>query len=392
CPVGVDISNFMRRIESNNFIGAARSIRQMNPLGEICGLICPQEKFCQKDCNHKEFSDEATRIGQLQAWVCERAGEEGWDRSIEVTNGKKIAVVGAGPAGLSCAYFLALLGYEIDLFEKKEIKGGMVSNVIPPFRLPNDAIERDLKGISLPNINFKFKTELGRDITISQLSSDYNAVFIATGLWAGRKLNIPGIDKVKVTDALSFIMDYRQKGKVNVKGKLLVIGGGSVATDAVAVAQKSGIKDISMVCLECREEMPALESEIGEILESGTEIYNSWGPKAFSDGKLTCMECTSVFDDKGNFKPKFNKNNLKEFQFDEVIMAVGQEIELNLARHFEEEFGIIGLVEIAPESLKVKNKSNVYAGGDIIRGPGTVVQAVADGRRAAISIHTQLNK
>ncbi|NVM29619.1 MAG: FAD-dependent oxidoreductase [Candidatus Helarchaeota archaeon] len=390
CPAGVDVLNFMRRMESNNFLGAARSIRQMNPLGGICGIICPHVKFCEKDCKRKEFSDEAARIGQLEAWVCERAGENGWDKAMEVPNGKKVAVVGAGPAGLSCAYFLSRLGYKIDVFEKRKKKGGMLTHVIPPSRLPLDAIERDLKGVSLPSIDFKYGTELGKDIKISQLSEEYDAVFIAPGLWAGHKLYLPGIDDVDVIDALSFIMDYHQKGKVDVKGKLLVIGGGSVAADVVHVASKSGAKDITMVCLESREEMPALKTEVDEILECGVELHNGWGPKAFSDEKLSCVSCTSVFDEHGRFSPKFDEGKFKEIEFDQVVMAVGQEIESSLAAHIKEEFGKKGLIEVDPETLRVKSKSNLYAGGDIIRGAGTVVQAVADGRRAAMAIDVNL--
>lgn len=390
CPAGIDVSNFMRRIESNNFIGAARSIRQVNPLGEICGFICPQEKLCQKDCNRKDFSDEPTRIGQLQMWVCKYAGENGWDKALGTPNGKKVAVVGAGPAGLSCAYFLARLGYKVDVFEKNDNKGGMLT-IIPPLRLPKEALERDIQGISLPSIEFKFGWELGKDIKISQLSSEYNAVFIATGLWSGRKLNIPGIENANVTDALSFIMEYQQKGKVDVEGKLLVIGGGSVAADAVVVARESGAKDITMVCLESREEMPALKKEINEMLEFGVEIHNSWGPKEFSNDNLICKACTSVFDENGKFAPKFDENQLKEIPFDQIVMAIGQEIEPNLAKYFKEEFGKAGLIEVDPETLKIKNKSNVYAGGDIVRGASTIVQSVADGRCAAIVIHKELN-
>ncbi|HUX98979.1 MAG TPA: NAD(P)-binding protein, partial [Candidatus Deferrimicrobium sp.] len=166
CPANVDIPSFMRRMESKNFLGAARSIHQMNPLGEICGIICPQERFCQKECYHKEFSDEAVKIGQLQAWVCRRAGKEGWDKAVSEQNGRRVAVVGAGPAGLSCAYYLGLLGYSIDIFEKREKKGGMLTHVIPLPRLPEDVIERELEEILLPSINIQYGMELGKNVKI----------------------------------------------------------------------------------------------------------------------------------------------------------------------------------------------------------------------------------
>ena len=390
CPASVDVSNFMRRLECGNFNGAAKSIRQMNPLGEICGQICPAEKFCQKDCYHKDFSDEATRIAQMQAWVCNRAGENGWDKTIEESTGKKVAVVGSGPSGLTCAYYLARLGYDIDVFEKRDKKGGMLTYVLPPSRLPEDTVNRDLNGLSIPNINFKYNQALGTDITISELSNDYDAVFIAPGLWSGRKLNIPGMDDAKVFDALSYIMKFRKNGKVDTRGKLLVVGGGSVAADVVLVAKESGVSDITMVCLENKEEMPALKSEIDEILVCGTELYNSWGPKEINGNVLTFMECKSVFDENGKFAPKFNDKNVMDVEFDEVVLAVGQQMESDLASCFEQEFGKAGLIDVDPETLKIKGKSNVYAGGDIIRGAGTVVQSVGDGRRAAQAIDKQL--
>ncbi|MFX0139079.1 MAG: FAD-dependent oxidoreductase, partial [Candidatus Hodarchaeota archaeon] len=219
---------------------------------------------------------------------------------------------------------------------------------------------------------------------------DYDAIFLAPGLGAGRSLKLPGIEDAHVMDALSFLKTYKQEGKVDLKGKVLVIGGGSVAADAASVAVKCGAENVSLVCLESREEMPALKTEVEELLECGCVLENSWGPKEFSEGKLTCMECTSAFDENGNFAPKFNEQNIKEIQFDHIVMAIGQEIESNLAKYLEKEFGKADLIEVDPETLQVKGKQNVYAGGDIIRGAGTVVEAVADGRRAAMVIHNKL--
>jgi carotene isomerase len=185
CPAGVDVLNFIRRIEAGNYTGAARSIREMNPLGEICGTICPAEKLCQKNCYRKEYEKGPVEIPRLQAWVCKEAGKEGFSKHIAPLNGLKVAVVGAGPAGLSCAYFLARLGYSVDIYEKKSNKGGMLTSVIPTFRLPEEAIQRDLNGICLSSMNFIYGKTLGKDIKVSQLSKEYNAVFLAPGLWSG---------------------------------------------------------------------------------------------------------------------------------------------------------------------------------------------------------------
>jgi phytoene dehydrogenase-like protein len=391
CPAGVDVPNFMRRIESNNFNGAARSMREMNPLAEICGHICPAENLCQKDCNHKDFSDEPARIPQLQSWVCKKAGKLGWNNYTDPPNGKKIAIIGSGPAGLSCAYYLAKLGYNIDVYEKRKHIGGMITNTIPSFRLPKEAVDRDFQGISLPTINFKLETELGIDITIDQLEEKYDATFIATGLWNGRTIQIPGLEPNKVIDALSFIQEYKKNGKVEVDSKLLVIGGGSVAADAATVAKKSRIDDITMVCLESKDEMPALIGEIDDLLNSGIILLNCWGPKEVKDNKMIFKKCVSVFDKQGNFKPKFDESESKEVEFDTIVMAVGQDVEENLSKYLKNKLGITGLIEINPHTFQIKNHPNIYAGGDVIRGAGTVVQSVADGRKVARAIYQKFS-
>lgn len=392
CPAGVDVLNFLRRTEAGNFTGAALSIREINPLAEICGYICPSEKLCQKECKRLEFSTEQMRIATLQAWVCGRAGPDGFYKELPEKNGKKIAIVGAGPAGLTCAHFLARLGYEVDIFEKMSSPGGMLSHTIPEFRLPKKVLEREFNGILNSRIHLLFEKELGKNITIPQLSKEYNAVFLAPGLWAGRKLELEGIEQVEAIDALSFLKTYRETGSYELKERVLIIGGGSVATDAAMTAKKCGAKEITLVCLEARDDMPALPSEVNELLTQGVEIHNSWGPKSFPDEKtLTCTSCTSVFDAQGNFHPQFDESETKEFEFDQIILAIGQTIEPNLSTYLETEFGS-SKISVDPETQLIKGQTNVYAGGDLIRGVGTVVQAVADGRRAAMAIDKRLNE
>jgi len=390
CPAAIDALNFIRRIEAGNFTGAARAIREMNPLAEICGYICPAEKLCQKECNRLEFSKETTRIADLQAWVCNRAGSEGFSMTTPEKNGRKVAVIGAGPAGISCAYFLARLGYEIDVFEKLGDAGGMLTHAIPDFRLPRASIEREFKGLFLPGINFHFGKELGKDVTIDQLSSRYDALFMAPGLWAGRKLDLPGIENVNSIDALSFLKVYRETGTYQLQDRVLIIGGGSVAADAAMTALKCGAQKITLACLESEPEMPALRSEVEELKSQGIEIYNSWGPDAFIDeNKLSFKSCTTVFDAQGKFNPTFDDSTVMELDFDQIIMAIGQSVEPTLATYLKKEFGTTKLT-VNPDTLLIEGKSNVYAGGDIIWGASTVVQAVADGRSAAMAIDAKL--
>lgn len=388
CPAAIDLVGFARRVEAGNFAGAVRLMREMNPLAEICGYICPAERLCEKECNRLDFSDQPVRIAGLQAWVCGRlSGSEGWDRHVPDYNGFRVAVVGAGPAGLTCAHFLARLGYRVDIMDKAEKPGGMLTRVIPSFRLPPEVIDKELDGISFPGINFQYGKELGKDFTATNLLGEYSAVFMAPGLWYGRQLDLPGMDGVEVTDALTLLTTYRKKGKVEVENRVLVIGGGSVAADAALSAKNSGAAKVTMVCLEKDSEMPALPSEVAELKKQGIKINNPWGPKAFlSASKMSFIGCTSVFDDQGRFCPSYDESQSMEMEFDQVIMAVGQSPEPALASYLQREFNRSDLIEVDEDTMQVKGRPGLYAGGDIVRGGGMVVEAVADGRKAAMAI------
>ncbi len=389
CPAGIDVLNFIRRIESGNYSGAARLMREKNPLAHICGTICPAERFCESECYRFDFDTRSTQVKRLQEWVCDKAGTDGFDSHIPQSNGRKVAVVGAGPGGLSCASFLARLGYAVDLFDKLEKTGGMLTHIIPSFRLPKEQTEKELDKILLPQINIKTSQELGKDIFVDKLAENYDSVFLAPGLWQGAKLDIPGMDGADTTDALSFIQSYAKDSNMNVKKNVLVIGGGSVAMDAASVAQKCGAKSVTLVCLESAEEMPAQKYEIEELTESGVNVVNCWGPKTVEDNKLECVSCTAVFDDDGNFSPTFDESSLKEIDFDQLVLAVGQKPEDSLGQYFEKEFGSSRL-KVDSQTQLIDGRDNIYAGGDIIRAGGTVVEAVADGRRAATAIHKKL--
>jgi len=310
CPAGIDVLNYMRRIEAGNYVGAARSIREANPLAEICGYVCPAETLCEKECSRLDFSDKPVHIAKLHAWVCEAAGRDGWDNFVPRPNGYRVAVVGAGPGGLSCAHFLSRLGYQVDVYEKGEGLGGMVGRAVPPFRLPTEVVERELKGLTLPGISYKFSMCLGEDVTVKGLMKEYKAAFLAPGLWAGRSLDLPGLDGAMVTDALGFLVESRNNGGVPVKDRVLVIGGGSVASDVAVTAQNGGAKKVSIVCLESGDEMPCLQSEVEEMKLKGIEFYNGWGPKEVVSGaKMRFTECTSILDDQRRFSPSFDRSS-----------------------------------------------------------------------------------
>jgi NADPH-dependent glutamate synthase beta subunit-like oxidoreductase len=388
CPADIETSLFARRIESGNFVGAAKVLREVNPLSEICGYICPAERYCEKECSRLDFSDRPVRIRELHGWVCGHVSKyDGWERAVAPQNGNKVAVVGAGPAGLTCAHYLARLGYQVDIMDKGKGAGGMLNHAVPDFRLPDEIVAREIEGLTLPGMAFQYGRALGKDFTVADLEAEYNAVFLAPGLWAGRTLDIAGLEKSKTTDGLSFLQACRGNGKGKVGKNVIVIGGGSVASDAAVSAKRCGAKAVTLVCLEGAEEMPCLQSELLEMKEQGIKIENGWGPKgAASKTELSFVRCKSVFDKSGAFRPVFEESNTMELRFDQVILAVGQRTEPALAKYLKKEFGKEEGLDVDQETMQVVGRSGVFAGGDIVRGAGTVVEAVGDGRRAAAAI------
>jgi len=388
CPARIETSYFARRVEAGNFDGAARVLREVNPLSEVCGVICPAERFCEKSCSRLDFDDKPVRIKDLHGWVCGHVSRSrGWDRWIPSQKNVKVAVVGAGPAGLTCAHYLARLGYRVDMMDKASKPGGMMNHGIPSFRLRDDVVEREIQGLTVPGMRFHGGKSLGDDFSVEDLEGDYRAVFLAPGLWSGQQLDIPGAEGAETRDALVFLQECRTSGTARVGKKVLVIGGGSVASDAALSAKHFGADEVTLICLETREEMPCLVSEIDEMKGMGIHIENGWGPKEFTSGsKMSFRCCTAVFDDEGRFQPVFDELKTTVIDFDEVILALGQRVEPRLAGYLEKVFGRGDRLEVDWETMQVADRNRVFAGGDIVRGAGTVVEAVADGRRAAMGI------
>ena len=388
CPARIETSYFARRIEAGNFEGAARVLREVNPLSEVCGTICPAERFCENKCSRLDFDEKPMRIKDLHRWVCAHVSKrKGWDHSVPAHNGRKVAVVGAGPAGLTCAHYLARLGYRVDIMDKASRPGGMLSQAIPAFRLADDIVEREIDGLTLPGMKFQGGKTLGQDFSVRDLERNYCAIFLAPGLWFGQRLNLPGMERAETTDALSFLTSCRAGGTAKVGKSVLVIGGGSVASDAALSASHFGAAEVVLVCLEGPEDMPCLKSEIDGLKRKGVSIENGWGPKEFLSGsKISFVRCTSVFDNGGQFHPRFDDSEAMELDFEQLILAVGQCTEPALAKYLRKEFGKGDRLEVDMQTMQVVGRDRVFAGGDIVRNAGTVVEAVADGRRAAMAI------
>jgi NADH-quinone oxidoreductase subunit F len=393
CPASIDVLAFARKIEAGNYQGAVDTLRDVNPFSEVCGSICPSERLCEKVCSRGLQGDAAAvRIRDLHGWVCRHLEETGgWQRpAVELTDGR-VAVVGAGPAGLVCAHYLARLGHRVEVFEKAERPGGILSRAIPAFRLSEQAVEREIAALTLPGMRFRLGQTLGRDFCVADLERDFDAVFLAPGLGSGRRLALPGLEQANVSDALGWLERLRAQERVEVGEGVVVIGGGSVASDAALCLRELGAAQVTLVCLEAPEQMPALASEVAELRGRGIAIENRWGPlEVTSASAIRFARCTRVFDERGAFRPVLDDSETLDLAFDQLVVAIGQEVEPALARHLEQELGAKTPIEVDEETLQVPGRLALFAGGDVIRGAGTVVEAVGDGRRAAQAIDRRL--
>ena len=383
CPAGVDVRGFLRRIEGGNFAGAARTIRETNPLGELCGTLCPAERLCEGACSRGEW-DEPVRIGQLQAWVCQRAAEQEVVRAPD--SGRTVAVVGGGPAGLSCAHFLARLGHRVEVFEKSDRLGGIPATHIPLFRQPDGALERDLAGIEDERITVHLGRPLGPELTLDALLAGHDAVFLGVGLGRGRRPGLRGFDALG-TDAMTFL-GARDAGRYDEPVHVVVLGGGSVATDVAGLALRRGAARVTVVCPEALDAMPCLPRERDELEAAGVEILAGWLTRRVDPGELELVAVSAIRAEAGGPAFELDGSRTRTLGFDQLVAAVGQELDpptassLGLAER--------GRMEIEPETGAVTGRPGLYAGGDMVRRGGTIVEAVADGRRAARAIDEAL--
>ncbi|MHA2243505.1 MAG: FAD-dependent oxidoreductase [Candidatus Hodarchaeales archaeon] len=394
CPLGTDVPRYIRLIAEGHFSEAAAVIREKAPLPSILGRVCFHG--CEEECRRGQLNDPIA-ICALKRFALEHDTEI-WKLKMtpSLATGKKVAIIGSGPAGLTAAYYLAKIGHSVTVFEASSETGGMLKKGIPEYRLPREIFYKDLKHIKDVGVEFKTSTIIGEQLTIEDLQSQkYDAKFVAIGAQQAKKLKLEGVELNGVLWGLEFLINVNQGNKVQLENRVLVIGGGGVAMDVALTALRLGANEVQIACLESRGEMPAHEWEIQEVLDENITLHCSWGPKKIIGvndhvEKVELVHCTNVFDEKGRFNPTFDESTLKKINTDMVILAIGQNPDLSvLGAETSFQISPSGLINVNDRDLS-SNLEGIFAGGEVIKGPLSVVEAIEMGRKAASSIDMYL--
>ena len=392
CPAHISIQGYIKLASQGRYSEALELIKHENPFPAVCGRICPRN--CESDCTRADL-DDPVAIDEIKKFIAELDlnAEKRFVPKIKQDYDKKIAVVGAGPAGLSCAYYLAVDGYKVTVFEKEKLPGGMLTLGIPSFRLEKEVVCAEINILKELGVDFKFGVEVGKDLCLDDLRGQgYEAIYLAIGAQANRKLNVEGEETPGVMAGVDFLRRINLGEDIHLSGKVAVIGGGNVAVDVARSAVRVGAEQVTMFCLESREQMPALEEEIEEALEEGVIVQNGWGPKRMMsrDGQVSAVEfkhCVSVFDEQGRFNPQYAEDVTEIFEADFVLVAIGQTIEWGgLLENSAVELNLNGTIKADSFTFQTA-QPDVFTGGDVYTGPKFVIDAIAAGKQAAISIH-----
>lgn len=408
CPVNIDIPGFISKIVNKDYEGAYKIISNNSLLPSICGRVCPQENQCEKECV-RSIKGEAVGVGRLERFVADYHDSNGKDIITKAkTNGKKIAVIGSGPSGLTCAADLARLGYEVTVFEALHILGGVLAYGIPEFRLPKKIVEKEISKLNKLGVEFKMNTVIGKTITIDELLEEhkYDAVYIASGAGLPKFMNIKGENLNGVYSAneyltrINLMKAYKDSPTPILKAnKVAVIGGGNVAMDAARAALRLGAKEVYIVYRRSIEELPARKEEVEHAKEEGIIFKLLNNPVEIignEKGFVKALRCIKMElgepDDSGRRKPVEIKGSEFEIEVDAVIEAIGTSpnplIKKTTKGLVTEKWGGISINE---DDLST-SKERVFAGGDAVSGSATVILAMGAGKKAAKAIDNMINK
>jgi NADPH-dependent glutamate synthase beta subunit-like oxidoreductase len=432
CPVHTNACGYVTAIAEGRYEEAYRLARATNPFASICGRVCGAP--CEVNCRRGDV-DEPVAIRALKRYVTDKHGPEAGDaatyhsacdqRMLPPNRGdyEKVAVIGAGVSGLTVAHDLIQIGYKVTVFEADAQPGGMLTVGVPIFRLPRELVKKEINAILALGVELKCNMRLGRDFTLGDLRRDgYKAIFLGIGLPKGRKLPLPGADRSMVYDGMDFLRSFNEGKPMPLGRRIVVIGGGNVAYDVARSAVRpfasmghseavsdmergeqvaydvarsalrmSSNKEVHVVCLESRAEMPADEVEVGEGEDEGLKLHNSRGPREVlgENGTVTglrTIRCKAVFDADGRFNPVFDESEVEDIPADTVIFAIGQSSDLSFLKPEDGVETQRGLIKVNPETYQT-TAPDVYACGDIAHGPRLFINAIASAQVAARSMH-----
>lgn len=397
CPAHIAVQGYLKKAAQGKYREALALIKKENPFPAVCGHIC--NRRCEDACTRGTI-DQAVAIDEVKKFIAKQdltAENRYIPPIIPPTTGRlfeeKIAIIGGGPAGLSCAFYLAEKGYKPTVFEKNEKPGGMLVYGIPSFKLEKDVVEAEIDVMRQMGVEIKCGIEVGKDITLEELRKQgYKAFYLAIGCQGGRKANIQGEDAEGVMTAVDFLRTVGDNQNYPVEGRTVVVGGGNVAIDVARTASRCGASEVSMFCLESREIMPASEEEITEAQEEGITLNCGWGPKEIltENGKvkgIVFKKCLSVFDENKRFAPKFDEAVTMTVPCERVFLSIGQSIVWgNLLEGSKVELGR-GNGAVADKVTYQTAEPDIFVGGDVYTGPKFAIDAIVAGKEGAISIH-----
>lgn len=402
CPAHIAVQGYLKLAKEGRYDDALALIKKDNPLPAVCGHVC--NRRCEDACTRGTV-DEAVAIDEVKRFLAERDlnAETRYipKKTIPSLKGgfdEKIAIIGAGPAGLSCAYYLALTGYKPTIFEKNEEPGGMLRYGIPSYKLEKDLLAAEIDVIRELGVEIRCGVEIGKDITIEELREQgYKGFYVAIGCQRGRKPGITGENAKGTYAAVDFLREAGAKESFALEGDVVVVGGGNVAIDAARISSRCVDAKISMFCLEQRENMPASKEEIAEALEEGIELNCGWGPKEVleEDGKVAGVvfkKCIRVLDEQGRFSPEYDEEQTVTIPCKHVIFSVGQAIEWgNMLDNLDLKRRSNGGA-LADKLTYQTSEPDIFVGGDVYTGPRFAIDAIAAGREGAISLHRYVHE
>lgn len=392
CPAHISIQGYIKKAGEGNYMDALRIIKRDNPFPAVCGRICPHT--CENECSRARV-DEAIAIDDIKKFIADKELEEGNRFIPEIYEhyDEKVAVIGGGPAGLTCAYYLAVEGYKVTVFDREALPGGMLRNGMPPFRLEKDIVDAEIDVLRQMGVEFACNTDVGKDVTIAELREQgFKAFYISIGAQKGLKLNVAGEELENVSSGIDFLRKVNKNQIESLDGKVLVIGGGNAAIDVARSAMRFTKAGVEMFCLEKDEEMPTVPDEKNEAIEEGIKINNCWGPKRIlgENGKVTGVEfmrCLSVRDENGSFAPKYDENDVVIIPCDHVFVAIGQYVDWGeLLKDTKADPAGKRVLAVEPITYQTA-ESDIFGGGDAAIGPQFTIDAIATGKSGAISIH-----